>query len=489
MADLAITNTFVANTLARASEVNTNFNDVKNFINAHNQGTTGWDQITLASSGLLSLPINGTAGAPSLTFTGDTDTGFYYIASNTLGLTTAGVERVRLSSSSLQSALALTLTPTSNQLVLGTTNTTTISATAPAASRVYTLPDVLGAADFIMSAGTQTINGSKTFGSAINAPSENLTNTTNQLVLGTTNTYTINATAPATSRVITLADPGAAASFVMTEGSQTINGSKTFGSTITAPAATLSNTTNQLVLGVTNTTTINSTAPAASRTYTIPDSGGTASFVMTAGNQTIAGNKTFSGTTEFSDGTVSTPSITFTGDTNTGIFHAGADDLQLTVNGAIGIRLVASTTILSVAGTNIAQAVATAFQPNSDNAVSCGASGQRWTAVHAANGTIQTSMANTKENIVELAPEECSVPKPITFNRPGESVAAKRLGWLADELPIEAHPLVEDANGNKLRDPDNVYTDAVIAQLCLAARNDYKRIQELEQRLAVLEAQ
>ncbi len=41
---------------------------------------------------------------------------------------------------------------------------------------------------------------------------------------------------------------------------------------VSAPKATLSNTTNQIVLGTTNTTTISATAPATSRTLTIPDS-------------------------------------------------------------------------------------------------------------------------------------------------------------------------------------------------------------------------
>jgi len=41
-------------------------------------------------------------------------------------------------------------------------------------------------------------------------------------------------------------------------------------------------TTDQLVLGTTNTTTISSTAPAASRTYTIPDAGSASNFALTA---------------------------------------------------------------------------------------------------------------------------------------------------------------------------------------------------------------
>lgn len=59
------------------------------------------------------------------------------------------------------------LTNTSNQLTLGTTNTTTISASAPSASRTYTMPDVLTNADFVMSEGAQTINGQKTLTSTL----------------------------------------------------------------------------------------------------------------------------------------------------------------------------------------------------------------------------------------------------------------------------------------------------------------------------------
>lgn len=42
------------------------------------------------------------------------------------------------------------------------------------------------------------------------------------------------------------------------------------------------------------TTTITTALQASARTYTVPDAGGNASFVMTAGAQTVAGAKTFS---------------------------------------------------------------------------------------------------------------------------------------------------------------------------------------------------
>jgi len=73
------------------------------------------------------------------------------------------------------------------------------------------------------------------------------------------------------------------------------NQSGTLGSTL-GGILTLTQTTNQIVLGVTNTTTITAPAPAAARVYTIPDAGGAASFVLTAGTtQSIAGTVTFTG--------------------------------------------------------------------------------------------------------------------------------------------------------------------------------------------------
>jgi hypothetical protein len=63
-------------------------------------------------------------------------------------------------------------------------------------------------------------------------------------------------------------------------------------STPTFASATLAATTNQLVLGVTHTTTLSSTAPSASRVYTIPDAGGAANVMLDAGNYTVTGTWT-----------------------------------------------------------------------------------------------------------------------------------------------------------------------------------------------------
>jgi hypothetical protein len=249
---------------------------------------------------------------------------------------------------------------TTDQLVLGSTQKTTITAPTPASARTYTIPDVSGNASFVMSEGGQTIGGTKTFTTGVI-----LQNTSNQLAFrtGSAGTNTITFTAPNISgnRTYTIPDVSGNASFVMTSGNQTINGTKNFTSRPTingsgvflsgeaVPGAytayslvfgsglrltnggapfswngnqektveidtsaiasltgsqTLNGTktfnngiiintgSNQLQLGTTNKLTI-TTNPAASRTYTIPDVGGNADFVMTSGSQNIAGTKTF----------------------------------------------------------------------------------------------------------------------------------------------------------------------------------------------------
>lgn len=78
--------------------------------------------------------------------------------------------------------------------------------------------------------------------------------------------------------------------FVDLTTNQSVDGTKTFLDPITIDPVS-----NQLVLGNTNTITINASAPAASRVITIPDVGTNADVVLTEGNQTISGNKVFAG--------------------------------------------------------------------------------------------------------------------------------------------------------------------------------------------------
>ncbi len=133
---------------------------------------------------------------------------------------------------------------------------------------------------------------------------------------GDTTTAIVNASQSG-ARTYTIPDAGASASFAMTEGAQTLNGTKTIPTLITttftatnvdAGASGTAGTVDIFpttaskgkiqIAAVSNTNddtlTITNAAQAAARTYTIPDAGGAADFVMNAGAQTIAGVKTFS---------------------------------------------------------------------------------------------------------------------------------------------------------------------------------------------------
>lgn len=216
----------------------------------------------------------------------------------------------------------LTLTATSNQMVIGTTNTTTLSFTAPAASRTYTFPDAGGNVEVVLAGGTQTIAGAKTFSSAVT-----VTPTSNQLVLGTTRTVTITAPTPASSsRTWTIPDISGDGTFVALSGAQTFTGAKTF--------------TDQTLLlqetGSTDTITIAVAALSASRTYTMPDAGGSASFVLTAGSQSIGGAKTFTNsTTTFQISTAGTAALVFVNNSDNSNTDSHAE-LLLETGGASG---------------------------------------------------------------------------------------------------------------------------------------------------------
>jgi len=101
---------------------------------------------------LISVTITNANGT-NLTYTGG-----IIAASMTQNLTTSGTPTFA----------AETLTNTSNQLVLGTTRTVTITAPTPAtASRTHTIPDITGNGTFAFLQGTQTFTGSKSFASTL----------------------------------------------------------------------------------------------------------------------------------------------------------------------------------------------------------------------------------------------------------------------------------------------------------------------------------
>lgn len=82
----------------------------------------------------------------------------------------------------------------------------------------------------------------------------------------------------------------------------------------------------------------------------------------------------------------------------TGLFSPGSGQATLQLSGVVKATWNAGGMVLAQG-----LSVGAAIVPTSDNTVSCGALAQRWTAVFAVNGTIQTSDIRTKRKVRPLA--------------------------------------------------------------------------------------
>lgn len=219
-------------------------------------------------------------------------------------------------------------------------NDTTIQATAPAAARLYTIPDAGGAASFVMTEGAQTINGVKTMGSAtrFNANIQNSSGNT-----------------------ITL--PSSAATLATLALSESLT-NKTLPSAILQTQLTLDQTTGDYTITWSN--------PGATRAYNVYDAGGSADFAMKSGtptNQAIAygdGNKIVF-LAPGSNGQVvkmSGSTLAWGSDNSSGFGGSGS-------GGATTKGAVTETTPLILDATTFAQTVSTTWAPLSGTVVNC----------------------------------------------------------------------------------------------------------------------
>ncbi len=154
--------------------------------------------------------------------------------------------------------------------------------------------------------------------------------------------------------------------------------------------------------------------------------------------------------------------------------------------------------------------------PLTDNVVSLGLSGYRWSAVWAANGTIQTSDQRTKANIVDatLGSDFIKALRPVSYkwieggkrdtgerdedgNIIYESVFGTRTHWgfIAQEVKEAVDDAGVDFGGWVLTDKDDpdsqqaLRYDQFIAPLTKALQEAIAKIEALETRLSALEAQ
>ncbi len=132
---------------------------------------------------------NGVVGAPTISWSAASDTGFWSRAAHLVTVSSNGAQVAEFGTN-FEISGAFLCDLTSNQLVLGTTRTVTINAPTPASSsRIWTIPDITAAGTFAALEGTQTFSGAKTFSSVLTMSGATIAMGTNKitgLAAGTT---------------------------------------------------------------------------------------------------------------------------------------------------------------------------------------------------------------------------------------------------------------------------------------------------------------
>lgn len=140
------------------------------------------------------------------------------------------------------------------------------------------------------------------------------------------------------------------------------------------------------VSSVTGSGAINASPTTGAVQLSVADASAGASGVVNTTSQTFSGDKTFNGRVT-GNGFLSTTS------------GAGSYNFTATNESIYGSSGVVTISVGASARVNFTTAD---LLPNTDNSLGLGSGARRWTAVYAVNGTIQTSDANSKQDIADL---------------------------------------------------------------------------------------
>ena len=237
-----------------------------------NGNTTGGTNIVVSANDVISLD-DGTNALPSLTTTGDLNTGIYFPAADEVGITTGGTQRVKVDSAGVDVTGTLDVTGVATAASVVVDNITidgnTISTTDTNGNLIIT-PN--GTGNVNINSDTLAVSGAEGESAALvlNADEADDNPDTWRIASNTGNTLTIE---------------------------NQISGSAVSHLTITP-----------------NATVVNSTFA-------------------------VAGGLTTGGTVTASTGGSSTPSFTFSGDTNTGMFKSANDTIGFTTGGTERVQI------------------------------------------------------------------------------------------------------------------------------------------------------
>ena len=173
----------------------------------------------------------------------------------------------------------------------------------------------------------------------------------------------------------------------------------------------------------------------------------------------------------------------------------GASDWQMRNEGGLLLfgqsadELVTTTDVLRLGGGSVT--------PATDNSITCGQAGLRWTSVFAVNGTINTSDAREKTAVRDLDHGLNAVMRlrPVRFQWKDRPEEGEKLGLIAQEVQQVLPETVVDSewrvkdDGTRERVPTDrlgVYYSDLIPVLVNAIQEQELRIQELERQLQEL---
>ena len=470
--------------------------------------TNGVQRLTVDTAATTStLPVVhplGAVGTPSITFTGDLNTGIWSPAADTVAASTAGSERLRITSAGLVGIG--TSTPTTHLDVVSSTTTqisaTTTDATGASIAGLILNQQGSGASSFLVRAGSNyTVLGATT-----STPVLFFTSNLTRMTITAGGLVGIGATSPGAALEINAA--AATSPFIAK-----IN---------TAEAARI-DASARLLVG----TSTSVGGEIIQSHSTGGDNLGVGRFAASSGSADIVFYKSRSGTVGTNTIVSSSDSLGFLqwkGADGTGYIRAAG--IEAFVDGTPGTndmpgRLVFSTTAdgasspterFRIRANGLSSFFNTGFViPETDNATALGGTTNRWSAVYAVNGTIQTSDERAKTDITNatLGSDFVKALRPVSYkwieggqrhtgdydknnNFIYESVPGSRTHWgfIAQEVKEAVDAAGVDFGGWVLTDKDDpdsqqaLRYDQFIAPLTKALQEALVKIEQLEQRLA-----
>ena len=250
---------------------------------------------------------------------------------------------------------------------------------------------------------------------------------------------------------------------------------------------------------------IDAPAVAANNTLILPGGNGSANErLVTNGSGTLS----WSSDVMLTAGSAASPSLYFSGDTNTGIWSPGADTLAWSTNGTEVARinsdsqfLVGVTSVASnQAGTIGAKGLLSrsgyggSFSTNTYNIFWSGSSAQLWIDTTNQGAITTSSDYRIKKEIVPIESdciERIKKLRPVEYEFTDYGTLYKadgirREGFIAHEVQ-EVIPSGAEGQKDQENRIQNLRTDAIVAVLTKALQQAVAKIESLESRIAALE--